>query len=133
MLVLNDQWQDVIISKYFSNLLVVLHRTQIKNFTNYALILWFSQCLNYLWSSYLRKVHLEYEEFHWTFIEHSKFSEITNLTYTKTCFWQRSIYVGADVQMLRMDMTSSVGWIVGCSVSIAVNIILIIKIAVMCR
>lgn len=35
--------------------------------------------------------------------------------------------------MLRMDMTSSVGWIVGCSVSIAVNIILIINIAVLCR
>lgn len=35
--------------------------------------------------------------------------------------------------MLRIDMTSSVSWIVGLSVSLAVNIILIINIGVMCR
>lgn len=40
--VLNYEWQDAIISKYFPNLLVLLHRIKIKNFINYTLILWFS-------------------------------------------------------------------------------------------
>lgn len=35
--------------------------------------------------------------------------------------------------MLKMDMSSSIGWIVGLSVSLTVNIILITSIGVMCR